>query len=70
MEKKEYRNLRKSGFSINIKWYVSGTCFVAFQVFLNEACKLYTVDIQMAWIHVENGKHLMDIPFLNRQRPR
>ncbi|XP_076453203.1 uncharacterized protein LOC143288510 isoform X2 [Babylonia areolata] len=39
------------------------------EVFLNEGCKLYTVDIQMAWIHVENGKHIMDIPFLNRQRP-
>lgn len=23
----------------------------------------------MAWIHVETGKHLTDIPFLNRQRP-
>ena len=40
------------------------------QVFLNEACKLYTVDVQMAWIHVENGKNLMEIPYLNRQRPR
>ncbi|KAL8583033.1 hypothetical protein ACOMHN_051197 [Nucella lapillus] len=39
------------------------------EVFLNESCKLYTVDIQMAWIHVENGKHIMDIPTLNRQRP-
>lgn len=37
------------------------------EVFLNEACKLYTVDIQMAWIHVENGKHLQDI--YNRQQP-
>ncbi|KAK7475022.1 hypothetical protein BaRGS_00033703 [Batillaria attramentaria] len=37
------------------------------EVFLNEACKLYTVDIQMAWIHVENGKHLLDI--YNRQQP-
>lgn len=39
------------------------------EVFLNEMCKLYTVDVQMAWIHVENGKPLMDIPLLNRQRP-
>ncbi|KAK7088191.1 uncharacterized protein [Littorina saxatilis] len=39
------------------------------EVFLNETSKLYTVDVQMAWIHVENGKHLLDIPFLNRQRP-
>lgn len=23
----------------------------------------------MAWIHVETGKQLTDIPFLNRQRP-
>ncbi|KAK6967406.1 hypothetical protein BgiMline_027221 [Biomphalaria glabrata] len=40
------------------------------EVFLMEPCKLYTVDFQMAWIHVENGKDLMDINSqFNRQRP-
>ncbi|KAL5015854.1 hypothetical protein ScPMuIL_005443 [Solemya velum] len=39
------------------------------EVFLFEPCKLYTMDIQMAWIHLESGKSLMDIPYLNRQRP-
>lgn len=38
------------------------------EVFLFEPCKLYTVDIQMAWIHLESGKDLMEIPYLNRQR--
>ncbi|XP_060065450.1 uncharacterized protein LOC132545744 isoform X1 [Ylistrum balloti] len=39
------------------------------EVFFFEPCKLYTVDIQMAWIHLESGKDLMEIPYLNRQRP-
>ncbi|KAH9512915.1 hypothetical protein Btru_036992 [Bulinus truncatus] len=40
------------------------------EVFLMEPCKLYTVDFQMAWIHVENGKDLIDINTqFNRQRP-
>ncbi|XP_062597302.1 uncharacterized protein LOC134258744 isoform X2 [Saccostrea cucullata] len=39
------------------------------EVFLREACKLYTVDVQMAWIHLENGKDILEIPYLNRQRP-
>lgn len=39
------------------------------EVFLREASKLYTVDIQMAWIHLEHGKDLLEIPYLNRQRP-
>ncbi|XP_046568194.1 LOW QUALITY PROTEIN: uncharacterized protein LOC124276591 [Haliotis rubra] len=39
------------------------------EVFLNEPCKLYTCDIQAAWIHLENAKDLNDIPYQNRQRP-
>ncbi|XP_064612744.1 LOW QUALITY PROTEIN: uncharacterized protein LOC135476597 [Liolophura sinensis] len=39
------------------------------EVFFNEPCKLYTMDIQMAWIHLENGKPLSEIPAMNRQRP-
>ncbi|XP_078336716.1 uncharacterized protein LOC111135431 isoform X1 [Crassostrea virginica] len=39
------------------------------EVFLREASKLYTVDIQMAWIHLENGKDILEIPYLNRLRP-
>ncbi|CAL1547704.1 unnamed protein product [Lymnaea stagnalis] len=40
------------------------------EVFLMEPCKLYTVDFQMAWIHLENGKPLLDInDQFNRQRP-
>ncbi|GFO41253.1 hypothetical protein PoB_006775800 [Plakobranchus ocellatus] len=40
------------------------------EVFLLEPCKLYTVDFQMAWIHTENGKNVVDINDLyNRQRP-
>ncbi|XP_056008915.1 uncharacterized protein LOC125662842 isoform X2 [Ostrea edulis] len=39
------------------------------EVFLRDCCKLYTVDVQMAWIHLENGKDLLEIPYLNRQRP-
>ncbi|XP_069134826.1 uncharacterized protein [Argopecten irradians] len=39
------------------------------EVFFFEPCKLYTVDIQMAWIHLESGKDLTEIPYLNRQRP-
>lgn len=34
-----------------------------------EPCKLYTVDFQQAWIHVENGKDLLEINGFNRQRP-
>ncbi|XP_035828352.1 uncharacterized protein LOC101850990 [Aplysia californica] len=41
------------------------------EVFLMEPCKLYTVDVQMAWIHVENGKDILEINDLfNRQRPQ
>lgn len=41
------------------------------EVFLLEPCKLYTVDFQMAWIHTENGKNILDINDLyNRQRPQ
>ncbi|KAK3710497.1 hypothetical protein RRG08_021313 [Elysia crispata] len=41
------------------------------EVFLLEPCKLYTVDFQMAWIHTENGKNIVDINDLyNRQRPQ
>ncbi|KAL4223925.1 hypothetical protein ACF0H5_017387 [Mactra antiquata] len=39
------------------------------EVFLREACKLYTMDLQHAWIHMEKGNDPSDIPFLNRQRP-
>ncbi|CAC5371615.1 unnamed protein product [Mytilus coruscus] len=38
------------------------------EVFLFEPSKLYTVDIQMAWIHLESGKDLMEVPYLNRRR--
>merc|ERR1719483_1709439 len=40
------------------------------EVFMMSPCKLYTVDVQMAWIHVENGKDILEINDLfNRQRP-
>ncbi|XP_052800410.1 uncharacterized protein LOC128231514 isoform X2 [Mya arenaria] len=40
------------------------------EVFLNEGCKLYTVDLQHAWIHLERGNDPADIPYMNRQRPQ
>ena len=41
------------------------------EVFLMQPCRLYTVDVQMAWIHVENGKDILEINDLfNRQRPQ
>lgn len=39
------------------------------EVFLKEPCKIYTMDLQHAWIHMERGNDPSDIPFLNRQRP-
>ncbi|XP_052270374.1 uncharacterized protein LOC127871467 isoform X3 [Dreissena polymorpha] len=39
------------------------------EVFLIEGCKLYTVDLQHSWIHLEKGNDPADIPYLNRQRP-
>ncbi|XP_053375803.1 uncharacterized protein LOC123533294 isoform X1 [Mercenaria mercenaria] len=39
------------------------------EVFLREPCKVYTIDLQQAWIHMERGNDPSDIPFLNRQRP-
>lgn len=39
------------------------------EVFLREGCKLFTMDLQRAWIHMERGSDPSDIPFLNRQRP-
>ncbi|XP_013392664.1 uncharacterized protein LOC106160570 [Lingula anatina] len=40
------------------------------KVFLKEPCKLYTVDIQRAWIHLQNGGNAEDVPYMNRQRPQ
>lgn len=39
------------------------------QVFLHEPCKLYTIDLQQAWIHLESGHDPAEIHFFNRQRP-
>ena len=37
---------------------------------MREPCKLYTIDLQQAFLHMEKGNDPSDIPFLNRQRPR
>ncbi|ESP04135.1 hypothetical protein LOTGIDRAFT_237550 [Lottia gigantea] len=39
------------------------------EVFLIEPCKLYTADVQASWIHLEIGKPLTEVQYLNRQRP-
>lgn len=38
------------------------------KVFLKEPCKLYTMDIQRAWIHVCSRKDFNEIPEMNRMR--
>lgn len=37
------------------------------QVFLDEPCVLYTKDIQKAWMHLQLGGKLSQIPHMNRR---
>ncbi|XP_074641943.1 uncharacterized protein LOC141899489 [Tubulanus polymorphus] len=39
------------------------------EVFFNAPCKLYTADIQRAWVFVERGGDPADVPYMSRQRP-
>ncbi|KAJ8313049.1 hypothetical protein KUTeg_010422 [Tegillarca granosa] len=36
-------------------------------VFLEDSRRIFTTDLQRAWLHLESGNDLMEIPYLNRQ---
>ncbi|XP_072263573.1 uncharacterized protein [Pyxicephalus adspersus] len=40
------------------------------QVLLNDGCHLFTADIQRAWVHLQQGGLLVDIPKMNRLNNR
>ena len=44
---------------------IANDCYL--QVFFDEPCMLYTLDIQKAWVHIQGDKLLSEVPALNRQ---